>query len=139
MPDWLLPSAPGKFTWRMLAMVLAAEAVVLFFGALVARALAATGAGAGAAAGAPASTVLWGGTGLAVLALVAAALVRRGRAGIALGWLVQAAALASSLVVGMMLLVGTVFLALWVWCLRSGHRIDSGEVGRTGGSAASVG
>ncbi len=126
---WLLPPEPlGKFTWRMLATVLASQALVIFFGALVARGLAGVQDGGDARA----TRLLWVGSGLAVLAVVAAGIMRR-RGGVLLGWLVQLGTLASGLVVGNMFVVGVVFLALWVWCLRSGDRIDGA------GSAAAPG
>lgn len=108
----------GTFTWRMLAMVLGAEAIVIFFGALVARAVAAAG-------GDPrAGTYLWVGSGLAILAVLAAGSLRR-PVGVTLGWIVQAATLASALVVPMMLVIGLIFLALWLWCLIRGQQVDT--------------
>lgn len=108
----------GTFTWRMLATVLGAEAVVIFFGALVAR-------GVAAAADDPkAGTYLWVGSALAVLALLAAGSLRR-PVGVTLGWVVQVATLASAFVVPMMLVIGLVFLALWLWCLVRGQQVDA--------------
>ncbi|HEV7194993.1 MAG TPA: DUF4233 domain-containing protein, partial [Pedococcus sp.] len=77
----------GKFTWRMLATVLAGQGTVVFLGALVARGLAdANGDGRG-------GTWLWVGIGLAVLCFVAAGLMRRPW-GVSLGWLIQLATFA---------------------------------------------
>ncbi len=122
---WLLPAEPlGKFTWRMLATVLASQAIVIFFGALVARGLAGIEDGGDARAG----RLLWVGSALAVLAVLAAGIMRR-RGGVLLGWVVQIGTLASGLVVGNMFVVGLIFLALWVWCLRQGDRIDSAPTG----------
>ena len=122
---WLLPAEPlGKFTWRMLATVLASQAVVIFFGALVARGLTGVEEGGDARA----DRLLWVGSGLAVLAVVAAGIMRR-RGGVLLGWVVQLGTIASGLVVGNMFVVGLLFLALWVWCLRQGHRIDGAQTG----------
>lgn len=109
----------GKFTWRMLATVLAGQSIVVFFGALVARATAATGADVERA-----GTYLAVGTGLAVLCIVAAGTMRRPW-GITLGWVVQAATLLAALVVPMMAVVGIVFLALWVVSLVQGRRVDA--------------
>lgn len=109
----------GKFTWRMLATVLAGQSIVVFFGALVARATAATGADVERA-----GTYLAVGTGLAVLCIVAAGTMRRPW-GITLGWVVQAATLLAALVVPMMGIVGVVFLALWVVSLVQGRRVDA--------------
>lgn len=100
----------GKFTWRMLATVLAAQGVVVFLGALVARG---TASARGDSAG---GRWLWVGIGLAVLCFVAAGLMRRPW-GVTLGWVVQLLTIAAALVVPMMLLVGLLFLALWVGSL----------------------
>ena len=108
----------GKFTWRMLATVLAGESVIVFFGGLVARGLAeAQGDDRG-------STWLWVGTGLALLCIVGAGSMRRPW-GVTLGWAIQALTLASAVVVPAMLGVGAIFLALWVLCLVQGRRIDA--------------
>jgi Ni/Fe-hydrogenase subunit HybB-like protein len=107
-----------KFTWRMLATVLAGQSIVLFFGALVARGTAIAGEG-----DAGADRLLWGGSAIAVLALVAAGLMR-GPVGITLGWLVQALTWLSALVVPAMLLVALIFTGLWVLCLVQGAKVD---------------
>lgn len=107
----------GKFTWRMLATVLGAQSICVFFGALVARALAALEAG-------PATAYLGIGSGLAVLCLLAAGLMRA-PAGVSLGWAIQLATFAAAFVVPLMALVGVIFTGLWVVCLTQGHRIDS--------------
>lgn len=115
--------ATGKFTWRMGALVLAAQSVIVFFGALVARAL-------GAAQGdASSSAYLLVGSGLAVLCLLAAGLMRR-PFGITLGWLIQVATFLCAFVVPMMVIVGVIFLLLWVVCLWQGQRIDAVQAGR---------
>jgi hypothetical protein len=108
----------GKFTWRMGAVVLGAQSVIVFFGALVAR-------GLGLAAGDSASTAyLLVGSALAVLCLVAAGLMRTA-VGVTLGWLIQVATFLCALVVPLMLVVGLIFTALWVVCLWQGQRIDA--------------
>jgi hypothetical protein len=108
----------GKFTWRMGAVVLAAQSVIVFFGALVAR-------GLRSAAGDSASTAyLLVGSGLAVLCLVAAGLMRTAL-GVTLGWLIQVATFVCAFVVPLMLVVGVIFTALWVVCLWQGQRIDA--------------
>ncbi|MCE1180596.1 MAG: DUF4233 domain-containing protein [Micrococcales bacterium] len=108
----------GKFTFRMLAAVLVGQSIVIFFGALVARGLAAAGGDE-----ASASRLLWVGSGLAVLALVGAGLMRS-PLGITVGWLVQVLTLASAFVVTDMLFAGLIFGALWVYCLHKGRQID---------------
>lgn len=112
----------GKFTWRMGALVLAAQSVIVFFGALVARAL-------GAVSGNSASTAyLLVGSGLAVLCLVAAGLMRT-PVGVTVGWLIQVATFLCGFVLPMMLIVGVIFTALWVVCLWQGQRIDAIQAG----------
>ncbi len=113
----------GKFTWRMLATVLAGQAVVIFFGALVARAL------ADARGDASSSALLWVGSGLAVLALIAAGMMRR-PFGVTLGWLVQLATFAATYWVRTMFVVGVIFGGLWVLCLVQGDRIDREQAAR---------
>lgn len=117
----------GKFTWRMLATVLVGQSIAVFFGALVARAVAATGPDADRS-----TTYLLVGSALAVLSVVAAGLLRR-PFGVTLGWVVQLLALASALVVPTMLVVGLIFLALWVTCLVMGTRIDAGQAAQATG------
>ena len=108
----------GKFTWRMCALVLAAQSVLVFFGALVARAVAA------ADASGPAAAYLIVGSAVALLCLVAAGLMRS-PAGVTLGWLIQLSCFAAAVVVPMMALVGLIFTALWVGSLVQGGRIDA--------------
>lgn len=108
----------GKFTFRLLAMALFGQAVVLSFFALVAR-------GNAIADGRPddGQQLLWVGLGLAAVALVASGLMRRPY-GITLGWLVQALTWVSALLVPAMVGVALVFTALWVLLLFQGSKID---------------
>lgn len=118
----------GKFTWRMLAMVLGSQAVVIALGALVAR-------GTALAEGADnAQTLLWLGVGLAVLSFVAAGLMRR-PVGLPLGWVVQVLTWASAVVVPAMIGVGLVFTGLWLLCLVKGQQVDAMVAARESGSA----
>lgn len=107
----------GRFTWRMLATVLAAQGIVVFLGALVARGL------ANAVGDDRDSTWLWVGIGLAVLCFVAAGLMRRPW-GVTLGWLIQVATFVAAAVVPAMLAVGVIFLALWVGSLILCRRVE---------------
>lgn len=108
----------GKFTWRMLATVLAGQGISIALGALVAR-------GTAIASGhANPDLFLWGGLGLSVLCLVAAGLMR-GPIGLPLGWLCQVLTLLSTIVVPTMLIVGLIFLSLWVLCMVQGAKIEA--------------
>ena len=111
----------GPFTRRMLAAVLFGQSICVFFGALVARAIAATGPDSGLS-----TTYLVVGSGLAVLSIVAASLLRR-PFGVTLGWVVQVLTLASAVVVSAMLVVGLIFLALWIGLLIMGSRVDEAQ------------
>lgn len=109
--------ALGKFTWRMLATVLVSQGIVIFLAALVARGLAdAQGDAAG-------GRWLWIGVGLAVLCFLAAGVMRRPW-GVTLGWLLQVVTIASAVVVPVMLVVGAMFLILWVGSLVVCRRVE---------------
>ena len=108
---------PGKMTRRLAAVVIATQGLAVFFGALVARALAAVEDPRAA------GTFLLMGSLLALLCVLDAALLRRPW-GVTLGWVLQVATLACALIVPMMLPVGLVFGALWLTTLVQGRRMD---------------
>lgn len=114
----------GRFTWRMLATVLGGQSVVIFFGALVARALAAAGGDVSRS-----TAYLVVGSALALACVIGAGLMRRPW-GVTLGWLIQLATLVSAVVVPMMFIVGLIFLALWIVCLVQGARVDEVQAQR---------
>jgi len=120
MRDLVVVGTLGKFTWRMCALVLAAQSVIVFFGALVAWGI------ASAQHEAASTAYLWTGTAVAVLCVVAAGLMRTAY-GVTLGWLIQLATFAAALVVPLMGLVGVIFGGLWVTCLLQGGRIDRAQ------------
>ncbi len=118
MSSSLIIGRQGKFTFRLLAIALVGQAVILSFFALVARANA-------IAADRPDEgvTLLWVGLGLSLLALVAAAMMRTSF-GITLGWAVQLLTWVSGVVVPIMIAVGLVFTGLWVLLLVQGRKVD---------------
>lgn len=122
----------GKFTFRLLAVALFGQSIVLSFFALVARgnAIAAGEAQSGA-------RLLWVGLGLAAVALVASGLMRS-PVGITAGWLVQVLTWLSALVVTAMAGVAVVFTLLWVLLLVQGRKVD-GIVARREQDAAAEG
>ena len=107
----------GKMTRRLAGLVIAAQGLAVFFGALVARALAAAG-------DSPSSNMpLLIGSLLAVLCILDAGMLRWPW-GITLGWVLQIATLATAFIVPAMLLVGLLFGALWLTALIQGRAMD---------------
>ena len=113
---WLY-GVPGKMTRRLLGVVIGTQGLAVFFGALVAWALAKVG-GSGTS-----GTFLLIGSLLAVLCVLAAGLLRRPW-GVTLGWLLQIATLGCALIVPAMLLVGLLFGALWLTAMIQGQKMD---------------
>jgi hypothetical protein len=74
--------------------------------------------------GVPAAAAAAFGGGVALLALLAAGLLRS-RAGYFLGWLAQLAGLALGFLTTTMFVVGAVFAAVWVMSFVMGKRLDS--------------
>ena len=72
----------------------------------------------------PAAAAAGFGGGAAVLALVAAGLLRSG-VGYVLGWLTQLAGLALGFLTTLMFIVGTLLAAVWVLAFVLGKRLDS--------------
>ena len=119
MPGPALYGPTGPFTRRMLATILAGQSLVVFFGALVARAVADAAGDEGLA-----TTYFWVGTGVAALAVVAAGVQRRPW-GVTVGWVVLVLTALSAFVVPMMLVAALIFGALWVTSLVQGPRIEA--------------
>jgi len=109
---------PGRLTRRLAGVVIGSQSLAVFFGALVARSLAASQGRSSA------DQVMVLGSAIAVLCILDAGLLRRPW-GVTLGWLLQAATLAAALVVPFMLVVGLLFLALWLTALVQGHKLDA--------------
>ncbi|MFK5582272.1 DUF4233 domain-containing protein [Serinicoccus sp. LYQ131] len=108
---------PGILTRRLCATTLLAQAMSVFFGALVAWRL------AGIESDPRATAYLVGGLALALLCALAAGAMRSPR-GVALGWLAQGLTLASALVLPAMLALTLIFTPLWWLCLHQGRRLD---------------
>lgn len=109
----------GKFTRRLASIVLIGFALTLFFGGLAARQLEL------AAGGDPgrADLLLTGGIVLAVLAIVAAGLLRT-RWGITLGWVLVGLSALSTVVLSAMGIVTLIFGALWALALVQGASME---------------
>lgn len=106
-------TAAGTMTARLAAMTLALESLVVFFATL-----------AGSRLSSVEPTIVWGGgTGLALGCLLAAAAARH-RGGLVAGWLVQVLVLGTGVLVPAMFVLGAIFVAMWVWLLLVGRRID---------------
>ena len=108
---------PEKMTRRLAAVVIGSQGLAVFFGALVARGIAA------ADRQSTAGSFLLIGSVLAVVCILDAGLMRRPW-GVTLGWLLQLATLLCAFVVPLMLVVGLLFLALWVTALVQGAGMD---------------
>ena len=80
----------------------------------------------------PAAAAAGFGGGAAVLALVAAGLLRS-RIGFVLGWLAQIAGLAMGLLTPSMFVVGAILAGVWVLAFVLGKRLDSGMQTSPGG------
>ena len=108
---------PEKMTRRLAAVVIGSQGLAVFFGALVARGIAAADRQSSA------GSFLLIGSVLAVVCILDAGLMRR-PFGVTLGWLLQLATLLCALIVPLMLVVGLLFLALWVTALVQGAGMD---------------
>lgn len=108
----------GKLTFRLLAVALVGQAVLLSFFALAAR-----GVSIADGRASDGTRLLWVGVGLSVLAIVGSGLMRS-PVGITVGWLVQVLTWVSALVVPVMIGVAVVFTGLWVLLLVRGLKAD---------------
>ncbi|MFC7405236.1 DUF4233 domain-containing protein [Georgenia alba] len=108
------PRKPGSARAMFAVSVLASEFLVVLFATLVAHGL--------QLADRP---LVWtAGGAVMLLCLLGCGLVRRGRAGVVVGYVVQVLLLAAGVVLPAMLVVGALFGVLWVVSLRVGARID---------------
>lgn len=117
MKDLIYYGVGEKMTRRFAAIVVGSQSLVVFFGALVAFAI------AKATDDSSHTAYLVVGCVLALLCIVAAGAMRRPW-GVTLGWAIQIATLAATFIVPMMFFVGLVFGALWITALVQGAKMD---------------
>ena len=97
----------------LLSIVLALEAVLVFFIVLVVFGLKVLSP----------AVAFGGGAALVVLLVLDSRLVRW-PVGVWLGWVLQAALVALGILLPLMYFVGAVFLAIWIYCFVTGRRLD---------------
>ena len=121
-----LYGVPGKMTRRLAGVVIGTQGLAVFFGALVARSLAAVNGSSTSSTFSTSiapNTFLLIGSLLAVVCILDAGLLRRPW-GVTVGWGLQLATLACAFVVPAMLPVGLLFGALWLTALVQGRTMD---------------
>jgi hypothetical protein len=111
------PRRARSVTESLLSIVLAIEAIVVFFAALVAF-------GLRVIPGLSAYWYLLGGMGLILVFVITAALLRW-PIGVAIGWVLQAALIALGILLPLMYVIGAGLTLLWIWCFTRGRRIDA--------------
>jgi hypothetical protein len=120
------PRRARSVTESLLAIVLVLEAIVLFFASLAAFGLKVLEPGLPAWAALP----LGGGF---LIVLLAASLLLRWPWGMVIGWALQAALIATGILLPPMWIVGTGFALLWIYCFTRGRRIDHSRTAPTQG------
>ncbi|HWR86112.1 MAG TPA: DUF4233 domain-containing protein [Rhodoglobus sp.] len=111
------PRRARTATESLLAVALGMEVVVVFFVTLTAFGLRAL----------PAGAAFGGGAVLIVLLVVAAGAVRFAW-GRALGWVLQAALIATGVILPVMYFIGAGFAAIWVFCFVKGGQLDAAKL-----------
>lgn len=106
-----------RITRRFAGVVVGFQTLAVFFGALVAYAIAKSQGNSEHTA------YLVLGLLLALLCVIAAGSLWCPW-GVTLGWFVQILVIASTVIVPMMLIVGVMFLALWITALMQGGKMD---------------
>lgn len=111
------PSRPPRrarsATESLLSIVLALEAILVFFVMLTAFGLKAL----------PPAAAFGGGAALIVVLVVTGRLVRY-RWGVWLGWLLQAVLVATGILLPVMYFIGLGFAAIWIFCFVKGGQLD---------------
>lgn len=122
------PAAPRRTrtaTESLLAVALGLEAAVMFFVTLTVY---------GMRVLEPVPAFVGGGVFL-VLLIVAARLTRY-PAGVALGWALQVALIATGILLPVLYVVGAGFAGIWIFCLVKGRQLDRARADALSGSAA---
>lgn len=110
-----VPATPRSTQRSLASIVLGFESVVMFLATLVAF---------GLVKDVPGLAILTVGAVICVLLVATAGLVIRWRWGVAVGWFLQVVILATAIAVPLMIIVGAMFVAMWVYCVIRGGRID---------------
>lgn len=104
-------------TESLLSIALLLEAVLMFFVTLTAFGLKVV----------PAPVAFIGGGVLLVLLVLAGRVVRYGW-GVWLGWVLQAALLATGILLPAMYVVSAVFVGIWIFCFVKGRQLDHAKL-----------
>ncbi|MEP6482576.1 MAG: DUF4233 domain-containing protein [Rhodoglobus sp.] len=115
-PSARKPRRERSATESLLSIVLGLEAVLMFFVALTAFGLKAL----------PPVAAFAGGAALIVILVLTARVVRY-RWGIGLGWVLQAALLATGILLPVMYVVAVAFLGIWIFCFVKGRQLDASK------------
>ena len=78
---------------------------------------------------------LWIAAGLALACILALALMRFGRVGVVLGWVVHVLMFATAIIIPTALIVALMFTALWIFCMFKGAQIDRNRAAYLAGTA----
>jgi hypothetical protein len=108
----------------LLSIVLALEAFVVFFAALLSFSLRVVDP----------TLALVGGAVFIALLLLCSRVVRH-RSGRILGWVLQVALVATGLLLPLMILIGVGFFAFWTWCFVRGAALDRAKAQAMGSTA----
>jgi len=113
-------SGPRSVTRSLATILLGFEAIVVFLGAVVTLGLVSVATEPGPVS--PLAVIIGG--ALLCLAMVALIALLRFRWSYAIGWVVQAAIIATGFVTPAMFFVGALFAGMWTYCMITGSRID---------------
>lgn len=111
------PRRARSVTESLLSIVLGLEAILVFFVALTAFGLRAL----------PALPAFVGGAALLAALVIVAGLLRFSW-GLWLGWVLQAALLATGIILPVMFVVAAVFVGIWIFCFVKGRQLDTAKL-----------